>query len=480
MRSRYFPWRLFRKFYFALAGLMNVSFIASLALASIVFDFKFDREPTFLLLASFFLLSLIGSAYFAYRFALPLRRVILKALRLSSKKRAQSFDSNDDDLFESEPGEYFELETALDKIRKKLKKRRLELAHEREESQALMSHLQDSVVSLSREGRISFFNSRFASMFLTADQLKEHMGGTALQFTNLFRDPALLKKVETSLTGGVIETFQQKMATMLDAHGRHFSVTISPLREEKSRTVYGVIILFHDISDLKKAEQIRIEFVENASHELRTPLTSVKGFVETAREDLAMGRLEHIPQFLATISRSVDRLTDLVNDMLTISTLESAGGMTIEVVHPEMITSEVFEQLSPLASDKKIMLKVVADADPFKADAAMVERVLINLVGNSIKYIPEGGQIAVSWSFDREHKKVILKVKDNGPGIGEEHLARLFERFYRIDKARSRDIGGTGLGLAIVKHIMQSHGGTVSASSAPGQGAEFVCEFPFR
>ncbi|MBX2996522.1 MAG: PAS domain-containing protein [Bdellovibrionaceae bacterium] len=472
---------MFRKFYFALAGLMNVSFIASLALSSLVFDFKFEREPTFLLIICFFLLSLIGSAYFAYRFALPLRRVILKALRLSSKKRAQSFDRNDDDdLFESEPGEYFELETALDKIRKKLKKRRLELAHEREESQALMSHLQDSVVSLGREGRISFFNSRFASMFLSADQLKGHMGGTPLQFTNLFRDPALLKKVETSLANGVIETFQQKMATMLDPHGRHFSVTISPLREEKSRSVYGVIILFHDVSDLKKAEQIRIEFVENASHELRTPLTSVKGFVETAREDLALGRLEHIPQFLATISRSVDRLTDLVNDMLTISTLENAGGMNIELVHPEMITSEVFEQLSPMASDKKIMLKVVADAEPFKADPSMVERVLINLVGNSIKYIPEGGQIAVSWAFDKEAKKIVLRVKDNGPGIAEEHLARLFERFYRIDKARSRDIGGTGLGLAIVKHIMQSHGGTVSANSAAGQGAEFICEFPFR
>ncbi|MFN7729166.1 MAG: sensor histidine kinase [Bdellovibrio sp.] len=432
------------------------------------------------MILSFFVFSILGSTYFAYRFALPLRRVILKALRLASKKQVAEFANIDEDLFESEPGEYFELETALDKIRKKLKKRRLELAHEREESQTLMSHLQDAVISLSRDGKVSFFNSRFATLFLSADQLKDHMGGTPILFTNLFRDPELLKKVEHALSAGVTESFQERMGTMLDSTGRYFSVTISPLREEKTRLVYGVIVLFHDVSDLKKAEQIRIEFVENASHELRTPLTSVKGFVETAREDMALGRFEHIPQFLATIARSVDRLTELVNDMLTISTLENSRGMKLETVHPEVVTQDVFEQLSPLASEKKIMLKLVDESEPFKADVSMVERVLINLIGNSIKYIPEGGQISVSWKLDREAKKILLFVKDNGPGIAEEHLERLFERFYRIEKSRSREIGGTGLGLAIVKHIMQSHGGHVTAVSTLGQGAEFLCEFPHR
>lgn len=481
MRAKYFPWRLFQKFFVTLLLLLNLSFVLILAAASYVFDFHFYRGPTFLLLGSFLVVSVLFSAYFAYRFAQPMRRVILKALRLANKKQAQSlFDSDDEDLLDAEPGEYFELEQALNKIRKKIKKRRLELAHEREESQALMSSLQDAVVSVRPDGKVGFFNSRFATLFLGPDQLKPHMEGTPLQLTSLFRDPEILKKFDHTLKVGVVERLQMKLPTFLEPNGRYFSVTISPLREEKNRLIYGILILFHDISEIKTAEKMRIEFVENASHELRTPLTSMKGFLETAREDLKAGRGEQVPQFLEIVSKSVDRLTNLVNDMLTISSLENKVGLQFELIHPEILTQDVFEQLVPLASEKQIMLKLAVESGPFRADPIMVERVLINLIGNSIKYIQIGGQIEVRWSLDRQNKLVILKVSDNGPGIAEEHLSRLFERFYRIEKSRSRDVGGTGLGLAIVKHILQTHGGNVSALSQLGQGAEFVCEFPYR
>ena len=286
--------------------------------------------------------------------------------------------------------------------------------------------------------------------------------------------------VASTLESGAVARFQQKMPTILEPQGRYFSIAVSPLREEKSREVYGAMLLFHDISEIKKAEQIRIEFVENASHELRSPLTSIKGFLETAREDLAEGRPEMVPQFLGTISKSVDRLSDLVNDMLTITSLENRNGLKLELIHPEMLTQEVFERLAQQASDRRIMLKLVDESAAFKADYVMMERVLENLVGNAIKYIHEGGQIEVRWQLDRPNKKLILHVKDNGPGIAEEHMDRLFERFYRIDKGRSRDVGGTGLGLSIVKHIVQSHGGTIGVQSKLGQGADFICEIPFR
>ena len=145
-----------------------------------------------------------------------------------------------------------------------------------------------------------------------------------------------------------------------------------------------------------------------------------------------------------------------------------------------MLTQDVFERLSQQASDRNIMLKLVDESKPFKADPLMIERVLENLVGNAIKYIQESGCIEVSWELDQIGKTIILHVKDNGPGISEEHLERLFERFYRVDKSRSRDVGGTGLGLSIVKHIVQSHGGKISVVSKIGAGADFVCELPFR
>lgn len=460
--------------------MLNVTFLASLAVTSIFFETDLNRPSTPFMILCFFMLSLAGTALLSYRFVLPLRRVIFKALRLANKKHVSNFADSDEDLFESEPGEYFELEQALDKIRKKLKKRRLELAHEREESQTLMSFLQDAVVSIGRDGRVNFYNSRFATLFLGPEQLKMQKEGHPLVLTGIFRDPEILSRIDNSFQHGGVERFQGKMPTSIEPQGRHFSVAVSPLREEKTREIYGALVLFHDISDLKKAEQIRIEFVENASHELRTPLTSIKGYLETAREDLSQGKSEQVPQFLGIISKSVDRLSQIVNDMLTISSLENRVGVRLDVMHPEIVTQDVFERLSPLASEKGIMLKLVDEAEPFKADSILVEQVLENLIGNSIKYIPDGGQIEVHWRIDADEKKVLLRVKDNGPGIAEEHLERLFERFYRVDKSRSRDIGGTGLGLAIVKHIMQSHGGAISISSRPGQGAEFICEFPFR
>ena len=480
MSSRYFPWRIFRQFYLALFGLLFLCYVITLILGSVLLDLHW-AFGTLLSVSLFFMgLAFLGSGLLAYRFVLPLRRVILKALRLASKKQAMSLGQVDEDLFESEPGEYFELERALDKIRRKMKKRRLELAHEREESQALMSFLQDAVVSVGLDGKIHFFNSRFATLFMDPAQLKPQSENQSILLTNLFRDPEILKKIEKSSQSGVVERFQQKMPTILDPQGRHFSVTVSPLREEKTRQIYGILVLFHDISDLKKAEQIRIEFVENASHELRTPLTSIKGFLATAREDMASGQVQQVPQFLEKISSGVDRVVELVNDMLTLSSLENSAGLSLDLIQAEILTQDVFEDLSGLASDKKIMLKVIDESEPFRADPVLVERVLLNLVGNAIKYIHEGGQIEVHWQLQPRERKIFLSVKDNGPGISEEHLDRLFERFYRIDKGRSRDVGGTGLGLSIVKHIMQSHGGSVRAVSKVGLGAEFICEFPFR
>jgi two-component system phosphate regulon sensor histidine kinase PhoR len=256
-------------------------------------------------------------------------------------------------------------------------------------------------------------------------------------------------------------------------------ISLTPLRRAKDQEVYGVIGVFHDITDIKLAEKIRIDFVENASHELRTPLTSVKGYLDTAQEDIKNGQYQQAGQFLDIVSRNVTRLIELVNDLLSLSTLDSNAELKLEMMEPLVISNQVVSELAPMAAAKNQAIRIVGQVPPFLADASKVDQVLRNLVSNAIKYGPEGKMIQVRWETGGP-RTVLLKVIDEGPGIPEEHHSRLFERFYRVDRGRSRDIGGTGLGLAIVKHIMEIHGGEVRVESQPGQGSEFVCQFPVK
>lgn len=480
MKSPFFPWRIFWKFYLTLIILLILSFFAALSGVAFVVDVELFTRKIVLLTSMFVAVAAGISAIAAYRVASPLQKVILKALRLAHKKRELNLDesTSDEDLFDDQPGEFFELEQALDQIRRKLKKRRIQLAHEREESQALMSFLADAVISVDREERVKFFNSSFAAHFLDSNQVKASSEGEEFKLIDVFRDQEILGKIRQVMKEGRVQNLQKKLGTRIESAGRYFSIVISPLREEKTREIYATLVLFHDISEYRRAEQIRVEFVENASHELRTPLTSIKGFVSTALEDAVAGRYELLPDFLKTISKNVDRLIELVNDLLTISSLESSGHLKIEEILPEQLTEEVVERLSPLASEKRILIKAQYNVSRFRGDYRLLDQVLTNLLGNAIKYVQAGGQIDIQWSEDLENNALRLVMKDNGPGIAEEHLNRLFERFYRIDKARSRDVGGTGLGLAIVKHVIQSHGGQIVVKSQLGQGSEFICVLP--
>jgi two-component system phosphate regulon sensor histidine kinase PhoR len=171
---------------------------------------------------------------------------------------------------------------------------------------------------------------------------------------------------------------------------------------------------------------------------------------------------------------------DLVNDLLSISTLESASSeLRLELINPLQISEHVVADLAVLAGDKNISIRVIGEVPPFVADSRKLEQVLKNLVSNAVKYIPQGRSVQIRWESD-DKRNIVLRVIDDGQGISDEHLDRLFERFYRIDKGRARDAGGTGLGLAIVKHIMQSHGGSVSVRSKENKGSEFTCVFPVR
>lgn len=467
--------------------------VGAMAIASIVFNFEFYSLKNLIFGGSFFVISIFGSLLFAYKFSLPLRRVILKALRIANKKlffevsgevNTQQIEENS--LFETEPGEYFELEHALDQIRKKMRKRREQLAHEREESQTLMSSIEDGVVNVGPDGKLLYFNAGFAAHFLTQDQM-QNSADQNIVLTKVLRDSEVLTLFDRALKTGDGGNIHRSMGTLVGGGLHFFSITISPLRDPKTKEIYAALGLFHDITELKKLEKIRMEFVANASHELRTPLTTVKGYLETFKEDFFQGKTDQADFFLNTISKNVNRLTDLVNDLLTISSLEQGVAPELENISTDQVTSNVVERLSRMAKDKNVMISYsTGDIETIRADVSKLEQVLENLVGNAIKYGKVNGKVQVRWSLlskaDAPAKvsSVQLSVIDDGPGIPTEHLPRLFERFYRVDKARSREVGGTGLGLSIVKHIVQSHGGSVSVKSEPGQGTEFICVFPVR
>jgi two-component system phosphate regulon sensor histidine kinase PhoR len=336
--------------------------------------------------------------------------------------------------------------------------------------------LEDAVVAIDLDEKLKYYNSRFATLFLPAETRKLAENNPYIGFASLLREPEVTQLFKDVLKTGETKFYRLKMKTQFSEELQFFSVTVSPLVNEKSQEVYGALALFHDVSDLKKAEQLRNEFVANASHELRTPLTSIKGYVATLQEDLNAGKSDQALPFVEIISKGVDRLNDLVGDMLHLATLESGLKVKRDAIEPRLLTEDVLEHLGSLSRSKQLQIQLDCQAGVFYADEAKVEQVITNLLSNAIKYVGPGGSVTVQWQ-ESSHE-VILRVIDNGPGIAREHLPRLFERFYRVDRGRSRDVGGTGLGLAIVKHIMQAHGGQIMVKSEPGKGSEFVCMFP--
>lgn len=253
---------------------------------------------------------------------------------------------------------------------------------------------------------------------------------------------------------------------------RAFSVRVTPVTLDKSRSAIGV---FYELTQLEHLEKVRQEFLSNVSHELRTPLTSILAFVETL-EDGALEDEKNNRRFLSVIRKNAERMHHLIDDILELSAIE-AGKIHIEPrdMKLSLLIEEIFMNLSSKAREKNIkLINRIEREKTISADRVRLDQMLTNLIDNAVKFSRENGSVTVS--CETAEASHLISVTDEGEGISSEHLQRIFERFYRTDRARSREIGGTGLGLAIVKHLARLHGGEVSVASTLGKGTIFTVE----
>ena len=256
---------------------------------------------------------------------------------------------------------------------------------------------------------------------------------------------------------------------------RVFQVNAVPLFEADA--VSGCLLVIHDITEIRKLEAIRRDFVANVSHELKTPLTSINGFVETLLEG-ALEDKENSRHFLEIVKEHTQRLNSLINDLLELSYVESGhSGLELEKVRLSEFTDKILSGFRSQLKKKTILTENIIPPELLiKADKNRLEQVLVNLIDNAIKFNRDRGFIRISSQDLNDKIKVIIE--DSGPGIPEKDISRIFERFYRVDKARSRELGGTGLGLSIVKHIVELHAGMVGVDSIEGAGSKFWFTLP--
>ena len=239
--------------------------------------------------------------------------------------------------------------------------------------------------------------------------------------------------------------------------------------------------MLNDITRLIKLETIRKDFVANVSHELKTPVQSIKGFVETL-ESGAIANPDDAARFLTIIRRNSERLEAIIDDLLSLARLEGMaerGGLEKAPVDLRKVVQSVLDTLSDSITRRQIQISIETEGETFVlGNEGLLEQLLLNLVDNAVKYTPEGSTVLIACGPADDHHFYQLHVADNGPGIPQRDLERIFERFYRVEKSRHRDSGGTGLGLAIVRHIALLHGGTVDVQSQPGLGAHFTVSLP--
>ena len=361
------------------------------------------------------------------------------------------------------------LAAALNEMAAQSKERLSRIREENAQLEAVLSGMAEGVMVTSAEGRILMVNPAFKRMMdVDAWCLNKRP-------IEVVRNHDLQSVVDAAIDSAPSLREDAVFDLTLEWNQRIFQVHLTPIRI--GERLHGVVAVFHDVTELRRLEQVRKDFVANVSHELRTPLTSIKGYVETLL-DGAMDDSAAMRRFMTSVRHHADRLQALVEDLLQLSRIES-GRYEVEFTSCRLdrISERVAEIFAKQIEGKQLDFSLRFETDrPARGDPELMERALSNLVDNAVKYTEKGGSIAIG-TVERDDE-IILSVADTGPGIPSEALPRIFERFFRVDRARSRELGGTGLGLAIVRHTMELLNGKAWVESRLGEGATFYLSLP--
>ncbi len=356
-------------------------------------------------------------------------------------------------------------ERALNELTRRAGAEAAELARDRDRFLTILDNIVEAVAAVDAGGRVIFLNPAFCQLF----QLSPAAVG--LQLFEVLRHPKLTTLLAEVLKEGRVRVDEVEL---FGAEENHFEAHVVPLLGARQR---GALVLLHEITRIRKLEKVRRDFVANVSHELRTPLASIRGFAETLR-DGALDDNEHRLEFVEAIEKDAQRLAALVDDLLDLSAIESGQRPPrLENAPLLEIAREAGQAMRPLAERRRITIEVESASGPqARVDRRQMRQVFTNLIDNAIKFNRDGGRVTVRAETDG--KTATVFVSDTGVGIPAEDLPRVFERFYRVDKARSREQGGTGLGLAIVKHLVEAHRGGVAVQSRPDEGSVFRFTIP--
>ncbi len=398
------------------------------------------------------LAAMIVAALYAHRLSKRLQRIVGFAAKVAEGDLSTRLDEHSQD-------EVGAVAHSLDATTKILQQNFEALQTSRDQLETLLNSMQEAVLAVDRDDRVQWANRRMEKLLPGGVRLNASVVET-------IRDPNFLAAVQTALRQRTLAT---NRATSI-APGKAFNVTAAPMSGGRA------VAVLHDISDIERMEKTRRDFIANVSHELRTPLTSIQGYAETLLD--ATAETDSNREFLEIIRKNAARMTRLTEDLLVLAKVESGEQkLDLRPLSPAELLCDAAESFRESEPTGKMELQVLSRAQqPVRADRHAAFQVFRNLIDNAVKYASSGGRIEIGARDLTE--AVEFFVRDYGPGIASEHLPRLFERFYRVDKARSRESGGTGLGLAIAKHIVRAHDGAIWAESELNHGSTFYFTLP--
>ena len=417
----------------------------------------------------FFIMLLACSvAILLYRYTITLRRFLKSFIKISKKVSNKEFHSRLDNSIKGELGELsrnfnFMMETMENTIE--------EVEYKHLQLTSVLKSISHGILVIDIDGNIILINDEARKMIKSKCIGKEE----GKHIKQVIHVEKILNGIEKYI--GSKENNCEKLKLEDETV---YKLKIDPVYLQNSKNaIIGSIINIENITEIVKLENMRRDFVANVSHELKTPLTSINGFVETLiiNEDLPSDKRN---RFLAIIQKESDRLKRLIEDILLLSSIESKNNLVTENVLLYNVFKEVYEMISYIASSKhiKIYYNFEDENVAIQAYGDYIKQLFLNLIDNAIKYTPEGGTVIIN-QFTRNNE-ITIEVIDNGVGIPKEDQDKIFQRFYRVDKARSRSVGGTGLGLAITKHIVNSLQGNISVESKLGEGSKFIVTIPTK